>query len=332
MRSYQHLNLKERVRIFHLLKRKYSVRKIAKKLSRAPSTISREIRRFKVNFYAPGLAQEQYKKRKSFKRQLKILSHPKLRGFIHRGLKKSWSPEQISGRLRCLNSPLYVCHETIYRFIYRAYKGDHWYKYLAKRKSLRGKRSGRKQGSGKYHFLLLIDQRPERGEDFGHWEGDRIGFHTSRYQNVTTLVEWKSKTLMLIKNFSKKSQEVMRGIRTKMRSYKRKKDCLSVTLDQGSEFAPSSLSKSEVDWQTYYCHPHSPWERGFNENMNGRLRRDLPRDLNIEEITQEDLDCLSRKHNRTPRKILGYKTPNEVWKERTKPPSVSFCLRDPFKK
>ena len=188
------------------------------------------------------------------------------------------------------------------------------YRYLAKGKKQRGKRYGRKVGSGKYVGIRLIEQRPKEVKTrriIGHWEGDTIGFGSSKYENITTLVERKTRLTKLIKNSSRVSDEVMNSIKRYIDKLPRKLG-KTLTLDQGSEFANFRLVERQTKCKVYFCQAHSPWQRGTNENTNGRLRRYLPRDIEIEKINQEMLEKLEKKINNSPRKCLGFKYPREA--------------------
>lgn len=210
----------------------------------------------------------------------------------------------------------YVCHETIYRYLYIDKHGSNLYQYLAKAKPRRGKRLGRKVGSGKYSGIKLIDTRPLAVEDranFGHWERDTIAFSGNKYVNVTTLVERKSRFVILVNNPNRQSEVVIGGI-DKHFSGIRKSAVKTITFDQGSEFARYKGLEKSKKCQVYFCNPHSPWQKGSNENTNGRLRRYLPRNVAISKLEQNYVAFIARKLNNTPRKVLNYSTPAEVFK------------------
>jgi IS30 family transposase len=138
----------------------------------------------------------------------------------------------------------------------------------------------------------LITQRPEdisTRRRFGHWEGDTIQFRGTKEKVVTTLVERKSRLVFLIKNNSKHSHGVMVKIKIKFDQLP-KKMCRTITFDQGVEFADYKHLEQQMNCKVYYCETHSPWQKGGNENMNGRLRWHLLRETDIAKITQEELD------------------------------------------
>lgn len=315
MKAYTHLSRRERKRIYVFQGMKLKPSVIAERLGRHQSTIYRELKRNSENkHYLPDTAHRLAQSRHR-KPAYRIKTNSALYDYILRRLKQGWSPEQIAGRMKWENKPYYACHETIYRYIYRkCNKG--MYRCLARKKPQRGSRYGRKVGSGKFAGISLIDQRPiEAGtrQKIGHWEGDTVGFSNSKYENVTTLVERKVRYIKLIKNINRTSNHVMGSIKSLIKNCScPKKLWKTLTLDQGSEFADFRTIDRETKCKIYFCNPHSPWQRGTNENTNGRLRRYLPRATKIQDITQKRLDQLSKKLNNLPRKCLGFMTPREA--------------------
>jgi IS30 family transposase len=292
-----------------------SITEIAKRLSKHRSTLYRELERNnEPEGYSAGIAQQKTQERAKQKRQSKINKDGYLRDYVVRSLKKGWSPEQISGRMKFHKLTIYVCPETIYQYVYQS-KNKELYHCLPYKKPKRAKRYTRKKSPCRYGKIRLITQRPDdiaTRKRFGHWEGDTIQFKGAREKVVTTLVERKSRMVFLIKNNSKHSQGVMDKIKKKFDGLPEKM-FKTITFDQGSEFAAYRDLEQQIKCKVYYCETHSPWQKGSNENMNGRLRWYLPREIDITKITQEDLDQLSAKMNRCPRKCLGYKTPQEVF-------------------
>jgi IS30 family transposase len=208
----------------------------------------------------------------------------------------------------------YVCHETIYQFVYQS-KNKELYHCLPYKKPKRQKRFSRQKSPCRYGKIRLITERPEdiaTRKRFGHWEGDTIQFKGNKEKVVTTLVERKSRLVFLIKNNSKHSQGVMDKIKKKLEGLPEKM-CKTITFDQGCEFAAYRELEQGLKCRVYYCETHSPWQKGSNENMNGRLRWSLPKEAEVDKITQDELDQLAAKMNRCPRKCLGYKTPQELF-------------------
>jgi len=308
------LSLTERRQLYAFLDMKLSVKEIAIRLSRDRSTIYREIKRNQEQSYLPVVAHQKAQERNKNGRGNKLQKDGVLRDYVLKGLKKGWSPEQISGRMKYKNVTFYASPETIYQYIYGT-NDKALYHYLPNKKPKRRRRYARKKQVCRYGTMRLITQRPEHISTrtrFGHWEGDTIQFTGTKKKVVTTLVERKSRMVYLLKNDSKHSCGVMDKIKQKFDSLPTKM-FKTITFDQGSEFADHRHLEQQAHSKVFYCEAHSPWQKGSNENMNGRLRRYLPSSTNIAEVTQEELEQLAEKMNRCPRKCIGYKTPNEVF-------------------
>lgn len=312
MNHYNQLTIQDRCKFNTLLDMSWPMTKIAKRMGIHRSTLYRELARNREGVtYKPGLAHRKAMARKN--RKCYIQLNPTLQSYINRHIKKGWSPEQISGRLKRKKSKYVICHETIYRYIYKHQYRLH--RYLPYKKSKRLKPCGRKPRKCRFGENHLITKRPEyitKRIRSGHWEGDLIEFKGNKQASVTTLVERKSRCLLLIKNETKFSEEVMGKIQNKFTSFQ-SSICKTITFDQGIEFSHFSLLERSLNCSVYYCHARSPWEKGSNENMNGRIRWSLPKDTNILEINQEQLDLLADKMNNTPRKCLDYRTPRELF-------------------
>lgn len=314
MNNYTRLTINERCKLATFLDMNLKVSEIARRLGRHRSTIYREMSRNRAGLaYRPVLANKKARARHPRKR-CKLQTDRQLYHYVYDRLRRGWSPEQIAGYLRRSFKSNSICHETIYRYIYMR-PDKKLYKYLTKKKRKRRRFSSRKRLRCRYGDIRLITKRPayiDNRSCFGHWEGDLIEFRGTRKQTITTLVERKTRMLILIKNTSKVSYEVMSSIRNKFLTNDRF-ICHSITFDQGVEFAQFGLLESRLGCKAYYCERHSPWQKGSNENMNGRIRKYLPKRTDISKIDQEDLDYLAHKMNTTPRKCLGFKTPLEVF-------------------
>jgi IS30 family transposase len=313
--NYTQLSITDRRRLYTFLEMGLSITEIAKKLSRHRSTLYRELNRNKeLEGYLPVVAHKKAYDRNKQGRKSKLQKDPTLHEYVLRGLKKGWSPEQISGRMKYQKITYYACPETIYQYIYNT-NHEKLYHYLVYKKPKRRKRFSRKPRRCRFGEFRLITQRPNdiaSRTRFGHWEGDTIQFSGTKVKVVTTLVERKSRMIYLIKNNSKHSRGVMDKIKQKFEILPRKM-CKTITFDQGCEFADNSYLEQQIKCKVYYCEAHSPWQKGSNENMNGRLRWHLPRTTEIANITQVQLDQLADKMNRLPRKCIGFKTPNEMF-------------------
>jgi len=301
------------------------VSRIAERSGRHRSTIYRELKRNQErghHRYMPGKAHALAQQRHPHPAN-KLQTHEELNGYVISRLKKGWSPEQISGRMKKEQQEFYICPESIYRYIYR-HKTLGLYRWLPRKKFKRHSYSHRKNKQKRIQIaqrnISLRAEEINARQQLGHWEGDTIRFPKSQKTCVTTLVERKSRYVCLRKNNSKKSDTIIQPIYNLIQSTP-KKIWGTLTLDQGSEFMAFRIIERLTRCKIYFCDPHSPWQRGSNENMNGRLRRYLPKQYSIDELGQEALDKIALIVNNTPRKCLGYLTPAEVMQEHWK----GFC-------
>jgi transposase, IS30 family len=320
--QYQQLCEPERMWIARLYGEGCSYRQIASMLKRAPSTISREVRRnsqasrfWRAGRYDGKRAVELTRRRRRRGRGHKLARQPALRDHVRERLAMGWSPEQIAGRLARQHGRTIVSHESIYRFVYfRTAQKDYWNRLLPRRKHRRG-RPGRKGGSS-VHFIpnrVPVSKRGKRANNrsqFGHWEGDLMMF--SRHgHGIIAIHERRSRVIHLRRQPSKVATSVRDNLSRMLQplpQHLRR----SVTFDNGSEFALHHELATECKLKTYFCDPHSPWQKGGIENAIGRLRRPLPRKSDLATISQEQLDAFATNYNNTPRKCLGFRTPNEV--------------------
>lgn len=265
MKHYTHLSTTGRRRLYTYLEMGIPLTEIAKKLSKSRSTIYREVKRNKTEegSYLPILAQQQAEERAKHGRRNKLRTDGHLRAYVVQALKKGWSPEQISGRMKYNQLSYYVCAETIYRYIYNNPK-EELYGCLVNKKAKRRKRHHRKERHCRYGEIRLITQRPEEiasRKRFGHWEGDTIEFRGTKEKIVTTLVERKSRTVFLLKNWRKYSDGVMTKIKKKFATLPEKM-FQTITFDQGSEFAAHKILERSPHCRVYYCETHSAWQKG----------------------------------------------------------------------
>ncbi len=304
-KKYGHLCCAERYEIFRLLRDGISRRKIAENLGRSPATISREIRRNSSCFgYLPDTAANEAKIRRR-NGVFKIDRHPQLKSALLEGFHRRWSPEQIAAT--CYGKAS-VCHETIYRYIYKspwAVKLALW-QFLWREKPRRSKRKYRKSRS-KIQNRISIHKRNKNINNrkyYHHWEADLVHFGKKK-QNLITAIERKSRFLLIVNNpDGKNAANVARRLSDKIVPFKPK----SITLDNGLEFA----QHTELPAKTYFCDPYSSWQKGSVENANGIIRKFLPKSYRGE-ITDKMLENIQNIINNKPRKILGWKTPQEVF-------------------
>jgi IS30 family transposase len=319
----RYLSQEERVSISDGLHHDNSLRAIAKRLNRNVTSISREVARGTnpvTGRYEPYWAQQQSTARLARPKAIKITRNPALKKEIQSKLEKHWSPEQISGWLKLTwpdNEAMNVCHETIYQAVYVQARGE---LRLDVKRALRTGRARRRPRTGEQNRkprfrepMLMISERPADVEDRavpGHWEGDLItGAHNK--SAIGTLVERASGfTLLLHLPDRHDAETVQQAIITKMG---RLPALLRNTLtwDQGSELALHQKIKTSLDMEVYFCDPHSPWQRGTNENTNGLLRQYFPKGTDLSIFPEEYLDAVAEELNDRPRKRLGFAKPAE---------------------
>jgi len=317
-KHYDHLSLAERWSIAQLCKAGQSIRQIAATLDRSPSTISRELKRNRGTQvgYRPDYAWMQARARRWTGSRLE--RDAELRGLVLGQLQRGWSPEQIAGRLRQQKAATTISHETIYRFIYaqvRRTNDGAWRHYLPKGRSKRRAPGNRRRScEDLIKRRVSIDLRPQAVEHrttFGHWEADLMMFATPG-QAVLVTHERKSRMTLLARQPGKASQHAADQLLAWFGPLQPGL-CKSVTFDNGTEFAQHHLLNDQLAIRTFFCDPHSPWQKGSVENTIGRLRRYLPRKTNLDTIDPRSLDHLIAAHNNTPRKCLDFKTPAEVF-------------------
>lgn len=322
--SPRYLSHPERVAIADLRREGHSIREIARRLNRSHSSISRELRRnhSAQGPYRPEAAQLKATARRARPQLGKLMASPRLRKYVVEGLRAQWSPEEIAGRIRHDfpdDQEMRVSHETIYEAFYLEPKGrlKDLGLSLPTGRIRRRKRSSPREDAANDRFvdkMILIDDRPEEVNERvipGHWEGDLIlGAHNK--SAVITLVERVSRFVVLGHlPHRHDSTSVLHSLKASVQNLD-KSVWSSITWDQGSEMAGHKAFSMATDIPIYFAHPASPWERGSNENTNGRLRRNLPKSSDLSQYSAEDLEMIANIHNHKPRKILGWKTPAEV--------------------
>lgn len=316
--TYSQLTSDERHRIAALRAAGYSLRQIATDMDRAPSTISRELKRNAAanERYRPDYAQQLYRARRWTGSKLE--RDAELRSAVLGALTAGWSPEQVARRLTRKSKRYSISHETIYRFIYAqmARKKDYsWRHYLPRKKSKRGWRGRR--GGNPASFIkrrISIDKRPKiiaRRNQAGHWEADLMLF--SKYgQAILTAQERTSRLLLMSRQDNKAADPVAKQLITWLAPMP-KPLRRTMTFDNGTEFARHYHLIDKLGMQTYFCNTHSPWQKGGIENAIGRMRRWLPRKTDIAKLNQSEIDILISIYNNTPRKCLDDQTPAEVF-------------------
>lgn len=319
-RSSLALNLAEREEISRSVVAGDSIRAIANRLGRAPSTISRELKRNGgMQGYRANNADQLAWERAHRPQICKLVRNRELAQVVASKLRLQWSPEQIAGWLKhvyAVNRDYQVSHETIYRSLYIQARG------ALKRELLEHLRRSRAMRRSRHHTMktddhgricdtVPISERPATVEDRaipGHWEGDLL-FGSANSQ-IATLVERQSRFVMLVKVASKDTEAVINALirhagKLPQELYK------SLTWDRGKEMADHTRFTVATDIKVYFCDPQSPWQRGSNENTNGLLRQYFPKGIDLSAYSQAKLNAVARRLNERPRKTLDFDTPAE---------------------
>ena len=321
-RSQLALTLVEREEISRALVTGHSIRSIAARIGRAPSTVSREIKRNGGQAsYRASQADSAACERAHRPKRCKLAQNRALAGIVAEKLRALWSPEQIAGWLKHTypdDESRHVSHETIYRTLFIQARGalkKELLEHLRRTRPMRRSRhyTQKTEIHGRIIDAISISERPASAEDRavpGHWEGDLlIGSHNSQ---IATLVERQTRYVMLVKVPTKDTQTVVNALVKNARKlpqelYK------SLTWDRGTEMHGHKQFTLATDIKVYFCEPKSPWQRGTNENTNGLLRQYLPKGIDVSTYSQAKLNGVARQLNERPRKTLGYRTPAEMF-------------------
>jgi transposase, IS30 family len=321
--SARYLSQDERIVIADRLSQGASQAMIAAELRRSPATISREVRRNRHpddGDYRPYDAHQRAADRRPRPKTGKLAACPELRDTVQAMLERKHSPEQISQRLRRdfpERSELQVSHETIYQALYVQGRGELRRELAAALRTGRALRRPRRSPDQRQprftHPMVMISERPAEADDRavpGHWEGDLI-VGTSSQSAIGTLVERSTRYVMLIHlgrahDARHVHDALLATVATLSRHLKR-----SLTWDQGTEMAMHHAFTLAADMPVYFCDPHSPWQRGSNENTNGLLRQYFPKGTDLAVHTPDHLAAVAAELNGRPRKTLGWDTPAE---------------------
>jgi len=319
-RSRLALTLAEREEISRGIARDHSLRAIAARLGRAPSTISREVHRNGgLQRYRASQADQATWDRAKRPKPCKLVTHRALARLVAKQLRRYWSPEQIAGWLKCTyphDENYWVSHETIYKSLFIQARGALKKELLQHLRSKRAMRRSRHaslkgEGLGQITDTVSIRERPADVEDRavpGHWEGDLI--FGSNNSQIATLVERHTRYVMLAKVNSKDTETVINALIKQAHKLPREL-YRSLTWDRGCEMADHKRFTLATDIKVFFCDPQSPWQRGSNENTNGLLRQYFPKGTDLSVHSQAKLNAVARQLNERPRKTLGFQTPAE---------------------
>ena len=315
-RAERTLSGAEREEISRHLAQGRSFRAISRRLRRAPSTISREVaRNGGRGLYRAAPADRRAWRHAQRPQRCRLTRSPKLRRAVAAKLTLQWSPQQIAGWLRQTfpsDPDMQVSHETIYRSLYVQSRGvlkQALVQHLRRQRRYRQPRAATQQPRSRILDAVSIRDRPAEAADRavpGHWEGDLLTGAACSY--VVTLVERQSRFVILIRLPNKETATVVAAL---ARCARRLPQGLmkSLTWDRGTELAGHRAFTVATKVQVYFCDPHSPWQRGSNENTNGLLRQYLPHGTNLSTVTQQRLDTVALRLNTRPRLSLDFQTP-----------------------
>ena len=323
-RSRLSLTLAEREEISRGIVAGRSLRSIAAKLGRAPSTISRELRRNggRGRYRAHGAEQAAWDRALRPKPCKLALNRP-LAMTVAGMLRQRWSPWQIAGRLKREyphDESCRVSHETIYKTLFIQARGalkKELVQHLRRRRSMRRSRHHTQKTSdhGRITNAVSIRERPAEVEDRalpGHWEGDLL--FGSNGSQIATLVERHSRYCMLVRVDSKDTETVINALIRHAHKLPREL-YKSLTWDRGKEMADHQRFSLATDIKVYFCDPQSPWQRGSNEQINGLLRQYFPKGMDLSDIHQNRLNAVARQLNGRPRETLDFETPAERFEQ-----------------
>jgi IS30 family transposase len=319
-RSRRALTLAEREEISRGVAAGRSLRYIAASLHRAPSTVSREIKRNGGRQrYRANKADQAAWDRAHRPKTCKLAENPALARIVAEKLQLEWSPDQIAGWLKSTypdDENYQVSHETIYKSLFIQARGalkKELLQHLRRKRSMRRSRhhTQKTKDHGRITNTVSIRERPAEVEDRavpGHWEGDLLcGSNNSQ---IATLVERHTRLVMLARVPSKDTKTVINALIKQAHKLPREL-YKSLTWDRGKELADHERFSLDTDIKVYFCDPQSPWQRGSNENTNGLLRQYFPKGMDLSNVHQNRLNAVARRLNERPRKTLEYRTPAE---------------------
>lgn len=317
-RSRLALTLAEREEISRGIATDTSIRQIAARIDRSPSTVSREIARYgdRARYRASEADSQAWDQARRPKR-CRLAVHRRLQRIVAKKLSLDWSPEQIAGWLKQTfpdEGSMRISHETIYRSLFIQARGvlkKELIGHLRSRRVMRRSKKASTDGQPRGQIIngVSIRDRPAEVEARaipGHWEGDLIS--GSKNTHIATLVERHSRFTILVKVRGKDTGSVVAALTRQVRKLPSELR-RSLTWDRGMEMAYHQKFTVATDVKVYFCDPQSPWQRGTNENTNRLLRQYFPKGTNLSGYSQSDLNKVALRLNQRPRKILGFYAP-----------------------
>ena len=312
-----HLTVAERERIAQLRRQGADQKEIAQAMERCPATISRELRRNRSDgeYYA-AQAQREAERRRRERPLVRKMDDPRINEAVRAGLANAWAPEQISGRMQQQDSDRRISAPTIYTWIKQNDDREHWESSLRRR----GKRPWRRKNLAATADAARIDQRPEvieRRLRLGDFEGDTV-LGPPGTGGLATLVDRKSRFTIVVKIHSKDADHVHEKIKQRLKELDEQRRH-SITFDNGTEFARCHRLEKHLGMELYFADPGCPYQRGTNENTNGLIRQYFPKGTDFRDISHYEVRQVENLLNDRPRACLGFRTPAEVFFEKTPP-------------
>jgi IS30 family transposase len=320
--SAHRLSFEDREEIFAGIVRGESDSQIARRLGRHRATVGREIRRCGGRErYRPLRGEALARRLAARPKPGKLSGCQRLREEVEAGLGKRWSPQQISARLKVKypdDLEMRISHETIYQSLYVQSRGELHRQLCAQLRTGRTARKsrGRQEARGQIVGMVPIAERPPEVDDRrvpGHWEGDLI-LGAGRRSAIATLVERQTRYVMLARLDDRRTDTVIAALGDRIGQLPAHL-ARSLTWDQGKELSAHARLSSQTGIQVFFCDPHSPWQRGSNENTNGLLRQYLPKGTDLALHDQAALDQIAAELNGRPRQTLQWMNPTEKMTE-----------------
>ncbi|MBL4818061.1 MAG: IS30 family transposase [Deltaproteobacteria bacterium] len=315
--KYNHLNHSERTLIFWWKKDKLSIREMARRMKRSHTTISRELRR---NYWLPNDgysargAQERYEFRLKRRARRFRLKSEFVRSYVTEKLSNGWTPELISGRLKLKQPENYVCHESIYQYVYL--EAPELIQYLPRKHAKRRVKRPYRSKPQRIKDRVAIAERPIEADDrtqCGHWESDTI-VSSDRKCGLNVLVDRKLRLVHISFIKDKTAKLTHKTIVRRLKNYS-DEFLKSITYDNGSENTLHQKTNDKLEITSYFCEPYHSWEKGSVEQVNGLIRRFFPKGTCFESLTYGEIIRVEKLLNNRPRKCLGYKTPYEAYRD-----------------
>jgi len=323
--KFKHFSINEREKIQEMLWQKASIREIGKVLRRSPSSISRELKKNTGPIrrkYGPRIAHERAQVKRKSRGRTERLKNNRIREYVVAHLKRKWSPEQISGRIK-IDISERISHEAIYRFIYSRVKNGYnitkpgledLRPFLRRRRRIRTPHGSRKCQRISRPKGRSIDERPKivlLRKRVGDWEGDSVESKDHK-PGVNTLVERKVGLVFITKLRNKTAKATVDAMAQRFK-YVPQRLKHTITLDNGFENSDWQSIEERCSIDCFSAHPYSSWERPTNENTNGLIRDFFPKKTDFDTISDDEIAFVESELNSRPRKRLGWKTPLEAW-------------------